>query len=604
MAPRVVKGAVRVRKRRLRLGLLLAVAVAASALALTLRATDWLSSMELDTIDARFSVRGEREAPRDMTIVALDDRSLQELQLSPTQIPRTLHARVLDRVKAADPALIAYDMRFIGRRGPREDRALIRAISRARPVLLATHAVGGPPLRIPAGVRDPSTLGAYLGSVEVLTDEDGLVRATPYFEEPPQAFAVVAAELLQDRPVGAGEFEDGAAWIDFRGPPGSFRQVSLSSVVRGEVPTDAFRDKLVLVGATSPDLQDVFVTPMSADPMPGVEIHANSIATILDGFSLKEASGSLEVLLALALALIAPLVALRLSGLIAIAAGVLAGILYLVAAQLGFNGGTILPITYPLAGLVAGTAGAATIDLLLETRERRRLRQTFGRFVPEEVVDDALARADDDLRLGGETLEASVLFCDLRGFSRFAERHSAATVIQTLNRYLTEMSDAVLDNGGTVVSYMGDGLMAVFGAPVEQPDNAQRAYSAAREMLDERLPAFNGWLRDHEYGDGFRMGIGICTGPVMSGNVGSSRRLEYAAVGDTTNVAARLQELNKELGSQLLIADSTRIRLRVPESQLVEMGEHSVHGRTSKLKIWGLPTVDAPTEGSPAVAGR
>ena len=292
-------------------------------------------------------------------------------------------------------------------------------------------------------------------------------------------------------------------------------------MVRGDFAPSAFKDKIVLVGATSPDLKDVFPTPTSADPMPGVEIHANSIATILDGFSLQEAPGGLQIALALALALIAPLLAVRLSAVIAVGGAVLAAIIFLVAAQLAFNGGTILPITYPLAGLVVGTAGAAITDLVLETRERRRVRETFGRFVPAEVVADALARADDDLRLGGETLRGRPSCSAISAASRrFAERHSAATVIETLNRYLTEMSDAVLDHGGTVVSYMGDGLMAVFGAPVEQPDNPQRAYTAAREMLEERLTAFNEWLRQRDYGDGFRMGIGICTGPVMSGNVG------------------------------------------------------------------------------------
>jgi adenylate cyclase len=587
-----VRNAARHRKPALRLALLLGVAVVASAVALTLRATEWLYSLELDTVDARFSVRGDRDPPRDMVIVAVDDRSLRELGPL-AEVPLTVHAEVLDRLRRADSRLIAYDMEFQRRRGPRQERALLEAISRARPVLLATHAGAGP---IPVGVRDPGRLGAHLGSIELLSDEDGLVRSLPYFYEPPQAFAVVGAGLARGEPVDDSKFDDGAAWIDFRGPPATFREVSLSSLVRGDVPERVFTDAIVLVGATSPSLKDVFPTPISADPMPGVEIHANSIATILDGLPLQEAAGGVEVALALGLALFAPLVAVRLSGLIAFAGGVLAAIAFLVVAQLAFQGGTILPVTYPLAGVVAGTAGAVMVDLMLETRNRRRMRQTFSRFVPEQVVADVLARTDDDLRLGGETLEATVLFCDLRRFSSFAERHSAATVIESLNRYLTEMSDAILEHGGTVVSYMGDGLMAVFGAPVEQADNAERAYAAAREMLEVRLPAFNEWLRERGYGEGFRVGIGLCTGPVTSGNVGSARRVEYAAVGDTTNVAARLQQMNKRFGSQLLMAESTRVRLRVPEAELVDAGEHSLAGRTGTLRVWGIAS---PPEAAP-----
>ena len=128
-------------------------------------------------------------------------------------------------------------------------------------------------------------------------------------------------------------------------------------------------------------------------------------------------------------------------------------------------------------------------------------------------------------------------------------------MIETLNRYLTEMSDALLAHGGTVVSYMGDGIMAVFGAPIEQPDHADRALAAAREMLTVRLPRFNASLAEDE---GFRMGIGLNSGPVSSGNVGSEQRLEYAAVGDTTNVAARLEAKCKETPHQLLFSDATR----------------------------------------------
>ena len=131
-------------------------------------------------------------------------------------------------------------------------------------------------------------------------------------------------------------------------------------------------------------------------------------------------------------------------------------------------------------------------------------------------------------------------------------------MIDVLNRFFGEMSDAVLDNGGTLVAYLGDGLLAVFGAPVESDDHADRALRAAREMLTERLPRFNQWLRDTSDAQAFAVGIGVSSGPLMSGNVGSERRLEYTAVGDTVNTASRLESLTKDVPHELLISDSTR----------------------------------------------
>jgi adenylate cyclase len=177
-----------------------------------------------------------------------------------------------------------------------------------------------------------------------------------------------------------------------------------------------------------------------------------------------------------------------------------------------------------------------------------------------------------------------VLFCDLRGFTRWAEPQPAATVIETLNRYLTEMSEALLAHGGTVVSYMGDGIMAVFGAPIEQADHADRALAAAREMLEVRLPRFNA---SHE-GAAFRMGVGLNSGPVSSGNVGSEERLEYAAVGDTTNVAARLEAKSKETPHQLLLSGATRQRLTVAPEDLVDLGELEIRGREATIRVWAV----------------
>jgi adenylate cyclase len=209
--------------------------------------------------------------------------------------------------------------------------------------------------------------------------------------------------------------------------------------------------------------------------------------------------------------------------------------------------------------------------------------------VPEDVVDEVLASTDAGLRLGGVQRDGTVMFSDLRGFTSFAESLAPAEVIEVLNKYLSEMSDAILDHGGTLVAYMGDGIMAVFGAPIEQDDHADRALAAAREMLDVRLPRFSAWLREKELSEGFRMGIGLNSGRVMSGNVGSERRVEYTAIGDTTNTAARLEGMTKGTPHQLFLADSTRSRLKDPPPDLVYVDEFEVRGRQARVKLWSLP---------------
>jgi adenylate cyclase len=200
-----------------------------------------------------------------------------------------------------------------------------------------------------------------------------------------------------------------------------------------------------------------------------------------------------------------------------------------------------------------------------------------------------LARVGTDLRLGGNELTATVMFCDLRGFTTSCEDLPAEKVIELLNRYLESMTDTVLAHGGTLVSYMGDGIMALFGAPIEVSDHADRALAAAREMVNERLPRFNAWLGEQGLGDGFKMGVGLHSGPVMSGNVGSGRRLEYTAVGDTVNTASRIEGLTKGTPYSVFLSESTYALLSAPAVDLVNVGEHEIRGRDQKLKIWALP---------------
>src|SRR5215218_10766172 len=195
------------------------------------------------------------------------------------------------------------------------------------------------------------------------------------------------------------------------------------------------------------------------------------------------------------------------------------------------------------------------------------------------------------------------MFTDLRGFTSFAESLPPERVIEVLNHYLSGMSDTILNHGGTLVAYMGDGIMAVFGAPIEQDDHADRALRAAREMLWEQLPAFNDWIRSEGLGDGFRIGIGLNSGDVMSGNVGSERRLEYTAIGDTTNTASRIEGMTKGTPHQLLLAESTADLLTGDKRGAFFVDEFEVRGREQKIRLWSVPEPGAEPAAAAETAG-
>jgi class 3 adenylate cyclase len=224
----------------------------------------------------------------------------------------------------------------------------------------------------------------------------------------------------------------------------------------------------------------------------------------------------------------------------------------------------------------------------LRELERARVHDVFSRFLPEHVVDDVLERTDDDLRLGGVRTVGTVMFTDLRGFTAFSENRPPELVIDALNRYFDETSDAILEHGGTLVAYRGDGFLAAFGAPIEVEDHADRALATAREMVDVRLPRFNGWLRANGIGEEVRMGVGLNSGAFMSGNVGSMRRLEYTVHGDTVNTASRIEGLTKTLGGPILLSESTRAALLHPPPDLRPVGEVDVRGRQSAVVLWAV----------------
>jgi adenylate cyclase len=571
---------------RLRVALFLAVGFGITGIWLIAYGTGVFRELDLDTVDWRFSIRGEQDPPAQLAVVGIDDVTFDELDVYP--LPRSRHAQVIRRLKADGAKVIAYDIQFSEETTPEEDNALFLAIQEAGNVVLATTEVGenGEPNAL-GGPEGLKAARAVAGNGNFRSDPGGIIRRLPYEIDKLKSFSVVTAERSSGRPVE--RFDDDTTWIDYPGPPETIPTYSLSRVYRGEFEPGTFRDRIVVVGATAPSEQDLHPTSFGDHEMPGPEIQANGVATILDGLPLKSVPRWLELILIIGLGMLAPLASLKLNLRGTLILALVTAAAFLLATQAVFQAGWISTFVYPFGALAMSSVGAIGSHYLLAAFERERVRDVFARFVPAPVVEDVLKRTDKDLRLGGETMRATVMFTDLRGFTSVSEALPASEVIQIVNYYLSEMTNAIHEHGGTLVSYEGDGIMAVFGAPLEQDDHADRAIAASRAMLAERLPRFNQWLRERQIADGFQMGIGLNSGDVVSGMVGAENRLEYTAIGDTTNTAARLQGMTKGTPHSVFIADSTRELLQQPLDDLIFVDELEVRGRQAAVKLWSLP---------------
>ena len=536
---------------------------------------------ELSLVDARFAVRGAEPAPPDVVVVRIDGTTYDQLRLS-WPFPRSVHARAIHTLLRAGARAVLYDVQFSEPRDTRTDHALLDAAATPRVVLTATDRTRNGQPAVIGGARRLAARGGRIGTALFPVDDDGVWRRIEARIDGIPHASVVAA---------GGDPNAGTHPIDFAGPAGTVRSLDFWRIATHRFDARLVRGRIVVVGVTDQADQDVHPVAVGGDLMPGAEIHANAIQTVLDGYPLRDASAAVAILLVLAAGVFAPLSTLVGSptrALVqALGAGLLGALALLGGAQLAFDAGTIVPVAAPLLALALGTLGAVALTYLFEVRARRQLRTTFERFVSPDVAAELLPAGDAPAQLESRRLEATVLFCDLRGFTSLSERLEAEQVIAVLNRYLDAVSGAVFAHGGTVVSYQGDGVMAVFGAPLAQEDHAQRALRAARAILDDALPRFNAWLLEERLVDApLDAGIGLNTGFVMSGLVGSERRVEYAAVGDATNVAARLQALGRDHDGRLFLSDSTYQQLGAAAEGLRRHGAVELKGRSEPVTVY------------------
>jgi adenylate cyclase len=348
----------------------------------------------------------------------------------------------------------------------------------------------------------------------------------------------------------------GRMFINYLGPPGVFSTYSAAQVLDGTLPQGALKDKLVLVGATAVGIFDLRVTPFSG-LCPGLEIQATVLDNILrQDFIHTPANPFLATSgIILAMGLIFGLLLPRLSAVGAITVTLLVALAYIAVNFLAFRYfGLQLEVFYPTLEMAAVYTGITLQRFLAEERERVRIKKAFQSFVAPEVVNQII-RHPEKLRLGGERRELSILFSDIRGFTTLSETMEPEALVEVLHGYLNPMSEIVVKHGGTLDKYIGDAIMALFGAPLDQQDHSQRACRTALEMIQKLRELDREWV---EQGwPALKVGIGINSGMVSVGNMGSNRLFDYTAIGDNVNLASRLEGLNKYYGTEILVAAAT-----------------------------------------------
>ena len=519
---------------------------------------------------------------KDIAVVAIDDESLDQLGRF-SSWPRAYHAQIINILAEAGARVIVFDILFS--EPSSDDDELITAIQQAGNVIL--------PIATNLEVNQPTMMGetntlkstvrpliAYeasalaVGHASVLPDEDGTVRRLPLLiqngdeSEPALSLAAVSSYLrLPEINVTPDEdnylpfagrlipLDDAYGMlINYHGNSvwsSEYEAIPYADVLDNKVNLDTFQDKIVLVGITATGFGDIFWTPLG-QLISGVELHAVAVDTILTARFLKPPSDFITILSVMILAVLCGYAILRLRVIWATLTAVSLGIIYFLTACYFFDQGVMLGVLYPAISIVGTFAGVNLYIVTVERFEKSEIARTFGRYVSPSVATKILTAVDEgDLKLGGEERTVTVLFADVRNFTGISEKINPRGLVSILNRYLSIIIKTVFAYDGMVNKFGGDSIMAVWNVPINCPEHALLATKAA---VAAQL-ALKGLQEKASNLPKMEFGIGINTGTVVAGNMGSIDRLEYSVIGDAVNTAARLASMTP--GRRVWIGEET-----------------------------------------------
>lgn len=609
--------------------------------------SELLDDIEAKILDLRFYLNvvvGEERPPiEDIVIVDIDSRSLKELGYY-RQWPRSRHAQLIDILKEDGAVAIAFDVFFLDPdRDPEEDRTLATATRNAGNVFHA--AVLTPPdttnflyemtedpfqrlspsssyvlsadlralfpveRRIEGPVSPIAEAAAGLGCVNVFRDRDGAVRSAPVFLNfLDRAYAPlgvkIALDLLGVRGASIqrisgpglrllleeGYFMDipvdgkGRMLVNYVGGYRSFRYVSYCDVLEHRLPPGFFEGKIVLIGASAPGLGDLMPVPVSRQ-FPGIEIHATILYNILTGDFLRKIPPRTVVWIVLCLSIAAGILTMALrpmwggAGLF-----VLWAVYTYVSLFTTFEHGQWLELLRPTLSLGLVYTTVMVYRYLTEEREKRRIKGYFQTYINQALLEE-LMEHPELAELGGQRKEVTIFFSDVAGFTTISETMSPEVLVPFLNEYLTAMTDIVLKHGGTVDKFEGDAVMAFFGAPFPMTDHAVTACRVSVEMQGQLVGLREKWTQEGR--PAIHVRIGLDTGEVLVGNMGSKDKMDYTVMGDHVNLASRLEGVNKEYGTHILISEDT---YKAAKDHVIarELDLIRVKGRAEPVRIYQL----------------
>lgn len=548
-------------------------------------------------------------------IIAIDERTLEEFGPSGTW-SRQYYAdllNVLNQNDDAKPSVIAFDIIFSGyhdgEHASKADLAFAKACGDSGNVVVASQlqyyekkeqneegiltnyvdAIYNPYLELMDQVR--------VGFANVSQDSDGVVRRVQ-FEETYQGstFSLLSKEVydtyceqqgIQPREVNVDKY--GKALINYSGRPGDYEAISMIDVLEGKIDARAFQDSIVLVGAYASGMQDNFQVPNGySQQMYGVEIHANIVQALMyEQFSVN---GN-PVVIGLVLGMIAAVIHFAFKRLKIWMAALLLiatiGVEIAVGITLNNQGTTIGLVNLPIV-LIISFVYCLALRYILEQRKRKKALNAFKKYVAPEIVEEIARKGDFTVKLGGENRDIAVLFVDIRGFTTMSEVLSPEEVVEILNHYLNLTTNAIFKNKGTLDKFVGDATMAVFNSPFDLEDYEYHAVCAAMDIVEGGRTLEKELLE--KYGRTIGFGVGVNCGPAVVGNIGCEFRMDFTAIGDTVNTAARL-EANAKKGQVLISQDLyDRIKDRV---EVETIGEIPLKGKSKGICVYSVLNVQS-----------